>query len=72
MNLKKKFEINLTNFRAISDQLVGSEINHKKIRNDTVKYMRENEDDFKPFIEDNYENFLQNLQTLGEFGGNEV
>ena len=34
--------------------------------------MRENEEDFKPFIEDNYENFLQNLQTLGEFGGNEV
>ena len=59
-------------FRAISDQLLGFETNHKKVRTETVEYIRTNKDDFAPFIEEDLERFLTTLGTLGEFAGNEV
>jgi len=53
-------------------QLTGAESNHKKIRQEAVDFIRKNCDDFKPFIEDDFDAFLGNLGTLGEFAGNEA
>jgi hypothetical protein len=37
-------------FNALSDQLYGDQDRHQEIRQAVIKYMRENPDDFKPFI----------------------
>ena len=59
-------------FRAISDQLVGTEDNHKRIRQECVDFLRKNSEEFKPFVEEDYDSFLRSIGTLGEFAGNEV
>ncbi|KAH7370347.1 hypothetical protein BKA65DRAFT_471567 [Rhexocercosporidium sp. MPI-PUGE-AT-0058] len=38
-------------FRALSDQLYGHQERHENIRAKVVNYMRENPNDFKPFVE---------------------
>jgi len=48
-------------FRAISDQMTGKESNHRKFRRDAVDYVKNNKDDFAPFIEDDWDKFLSNL-----------
>ena len=53
-------------FRAISDQMTGKESNHRKFRRDAVDYVKNNKDDFAPFIEDDWDKFLSTLgQDLG-------
>ena len=59
-------------FRAISDQIWGSEVHHHRIRRDCVQFMKDYEDDFKPFIDGDFDAFLRETSTLGEFAGNEV
>ena len=34
--------------------------------------MSDNEEDFKPFIDGEFDAFLRETSTLGEFAGNEV
>ena len=53
-------------FRAISDQMTGKESNHRKFRRDAVDYVKNNKDNFAPFIEDDWDKFLSTLgQDLG-------
>ena len=59
-------------FRAIADQMTGSEKNHAKLRREAVDYVKLNRDDFAPFIEDSFDAFVANLNTSGEFAGNEA
>ena len=59
-------------FRAISDQMTGTEKNHAKLRREAVEYVKSNRDDFAPFIEDSFDDFVANLNTGGEFAGNEA
>jgi len=59
-------------FRAVSDQIWGSEVHHTRIRQDCVKFMSDNEEDFKPFIDGEFDAFLRETSTLGEFAGNEA
>ena len=80
-------------FRAISDQITGSEKSHLRFRREAVKacskinstvytltdwsyfehrkYVKENKDYFAPFIEE-FDDFVENLNTSGEFAGNEA
>ena len=37
-----------------------------------LEYCRKNKEDFAPFIEDGFEKFIANLETDGEFAGNEA
>jgi len=59
-------------FRSIADQLYGGELEHVALRAKTVEHMRENENDFKFFITDDvtYEDYLNEMGDLGEWGGN--
>jgi len=59
-------------FRAISDQMTGKESNHRKFRRDAVDYVKNNKDNFAPFIEDDWDKFLSTLGQDGEFAGNEA
>jgi hypothetical protein len=34
--------------------------------------LRKNSEEFKPFVEEDYDSFLRSIGTLGEFAGNEV
>ena len=52
-------------FRAISDQMTGTEKNHAKLRREAVEYVKSNRDDFAPFIEDSFDDFVANLNTGG-------
>ena len=51
--------------------MTGSERNHLKFRREAVDYVTANKDDFVPFIED-FDDFVSNLNTNGEFAGNEA
>ena len=51
--------------------MTGSEKNHLKFRREAVGYVTANKDDFAPFIED-FDDFVSNLNTNGEFAGNEA
>ena len=59
-------------FRAISDQISGAEDMHLELRNLSVDYMRDNSDDFQPFIEDDEEfnSYMQKMTNPGTWGGN--
>ena len=39
-------------FRALADQLRDGHTNHRILRRDVVAYMRENSDQFAPFLEE--------------------
>ncbi|XP_042217822.1 OTU domain-containing protein 3-like [Homarus americanus] len=60
-------------FRALGDQLDGTPNTHQKHRQDVVAYMRQNRNDFEPFVEDDvpFERHLSNLAELGTYGGND-
>jgi len=59
-------------FRAVSDQIWGTEVHHARVRQDCVKFISDNKEDFQPFIDGEFDDFLRETSTLGEFAGNEV
>lgn len=61
-------------FRALGDQLDGSERSHYKHRLDVVKFMSENRADFEPFVEDDipFERHVECLGCPGTYAGNDA
>ncbi|KAI9004808.1 hypothetical protein CLU79DRAFT_850150 [Phycomyces nitens] len=59
-------------FRALSDQYYGSDRKHKEIRQEVCRYMRDHEDDFRFFVEDDrsFEDHIRFMETNGTYGGN--
>lgn len=61
-------------FRAVSDQLYGSESRQRELRQQACRYMRDHETSFAPFIDtDSYSSFasyVQNMEVENRWGGN--
>ncbi|KAG1176077.1 hypothetical protein G6F70_003650 [Rhizopus microsporus] len=59
-------------FRALSDQYYGRDSKHKVIRQEICRYLKENEEIYKFFVEDDqsFDSHLNNMQQDGTFGGN--
>ena len=59
-------------FRAISDQVSGTEDMHTALRSLSVEFMRSHSEDFQPFIEDDadFQGYLTKMSSLGAWGGN--
>lgn len=60
-------------FRALGDQLDGSDQDHMGHRGAVVQYMRQHRSDFEPFVEDDisFDSHLSSLSENGTFGGND-
>jgi OTU domain-containing protein 3 len=59
-------------FRAVSDQMTGTQELHEVYRVQAVDFIRTHRDDFQPFIEDDepFEGYLSRMSRLGTWGGN--
>lgn len=59
-------------FRAVSDQLYGSESRHSELRQRACGYMRCHEDAFAPFIDDSksFASYVQHMERENVWGGN--
>eukprot|EP01017_Pseudomicrothorax_dubius_P002722 TRINITY_DN1019_c0_g1_i4.p1 TRINITY_DN1019_c0_g1~~TRINITY_DN1019_c0_g1_i4.p1 ORF type:complete len:364 (-),score=120.94 TRINITY_DN1019_c0_g1_i4:702-1793(-) len=58
-------------FRSIADQLEGTETNHKDYRMRAVDYMRDNPDDFRPYIDEDeikWDDYLAKMSKDAEWG----
>jgi len=60
-------------FRALGDQLNGDGQNHMEYRRVTVKYIRDNRDDFEPFMEEDmgkgFDDYTSQLEKDGTYAG---
>ena len=58
-------------FRALSHQLSlhSMEINHSQLRLDIVNFISKT-DDFKSFVTEDFDRYLENMRQNGTFGGN--
>ncbi|PKA49899.1 hypothetical protein AXF42_Ash019215 [Apostasia shenzhenica] len=58
-------------FRAIADQLEGTEEEHEKYRLMVVQYIKNHRVDFEPFIEDEvpFDEYCQNMEKDGTWAG---
>ncbi|PAA54614.1 hypothetical protein BOX15_Mlig013207g1 [Macrostomum lignano] len=61
-------------FRALGDQLEGSDALHLKHRADVVQYMLAHKDDFAPFVDDStsFEDYVRELARPGTYAGNDA
>lgn len=59
-------------FRALADQVEGSAKHHGRYRDEIVAFMRQDEERFKWFVEDDedWDDYLARLGRDGEWGGN--
>lgn len=61
-------------FSSVSDQLEGSEGNHRYYRQECVKFMRDHEDEFKWFLDEDEDGeigaYLDEMADDGTWGGN--
>ena len=59
-------------FRSVSDQIDNNQNNYKLYREMCINYMKENKDEFIPFIEDDepYDKYISRMEEDGEWGGN--
>jgi len=59
-------------FRSFADQLDGNQQQHRTYREKICQFMRENREDFEPFIIDQpFDDFLRSMAKDGTYGGNE-
>eukprot|EP00850_Spirogloea_muscicola_P012419 SM000080S22934 [mRNA] locus=s80:259401:265942:+ [translate_table: standard] len=58
-------------FRAVADQLEGSEDGHSKYRQDTVDFMEANREQFEPFVEDDepFDKYCKSMREDGAWAG---
>ena len=63
-------------FRAVADQLEGSESNQKKYRDNCVDYIQSHESEFKPFMEelkdksqDPFKEYCKKMRKDSTWGG---
>ena len=59
-------------FRSVSEQMEGNENNYQEYRDKCVDYMKENKDEFAPFIEDDepIDKYIDRMSENKEWGGN--
>lgn len=59
-------------FRAVCDQLEGSQGNYRQYRNEAIDYIVQNKDDFAPFIDDDqtFDEYIEEMSEDGIWGGN--
>lgn len=59
-------------FRSVSDQMEENENNYEEYRKKCVEYMKENKDDFSPFLEEEepIDTYIEKMSKNGEWGGN--
>ncbi|KAG2234837.1 hypothetical protein INT48_000500 [Thamnidium elegans] len=59
-------------FRALSDQYYGHDSNHKSIRQEICQFLKDNEEDYKFFVEDDqsFEHHIQCMSQNATYGGN--
>ncbi|KAL7321353.1 hypothetical protein PS15m_001130 [Mucor circinelloides] len=59
-------------FRSLSDQYHGHDGNHKAVRQEVCHYLRENEETYKFFVEDDqsFEHHVECMSQDATFGGN--
>lgn len=56
-------------FRSLSDQM-GESDKHREIRHEVVTYLREHEEEFRVFIEEDYQKYVERMSNNGVYGGN--
>ncbi|KAI8371550.1 uncharacterized protein BYT42DRAFT_72836 [Radiomyces spectabilis] len=59
-------------FRALSDQYYGTDENHGSIRQEICRYLRQHEEEYKFFVEDDqsFDHHVSCMENDGTFGGN--
>lgn len=57
-------------FRAIADQLTGIPGKYDAYRKAAVEFLKSNPDEYRVFIEENYEDYLKKMAKDGTWGGN--
>ncbi|KAI7856370.1 hypothetical protein BDC45DRAFT_549285 [Circinella umbellata] len=59
-------------FRALSDQFHGYDTEHKTIRHDICQFLKENQEEYQYFVEDDqpFDYHLECMKKEGTFGGN--
>ena len=59
-------------FRSVSEQAENDENNYKYYREKCIEYMKNNKDNFIPFIEDDepFEKYIERMSEDGVWGGN--
>jgi len=57
-------------FRSIADQVVGDQNRHMEFREKAVAFMRANQDDFAPFLEEDFDEYCEDMEERGTWGGN--
>ena len=59
-------------FRALSDQYYGHDTQYAQIRKEVCEFLKENEDEYKFFVEDDhtFEYHMDCMEDDGTFGGN--
>jgi len=57
-------------FRSFADQIERDESRHQEYRSKCINYMRENRDEFAVFMTEDYDEYLEEMSKLGEWGGN--
>ncbi|GAA5814957.1 hypothetical protein MFLAVUS_008460 [Mucor flavus] len=59
-------------FRALSDQYYGYDSNHKSIRQEVCQFLKDNEEEYKFFVEDDqsFEHHIQCMSQNATYGGN--
>lgn len=60
-------------FRALADQLDGTDDGHLRYRRIIAKYLADHREEFEPFVEDNrsFDEHVKELSKAGTFGGND-
>lgn len=58
--------------RALSDQYYGYDSNHKSIRQEICQFLKDNEEEYKFFVEDDqsFEHHIQCMSQNTTYGGN--
>ncbi|XP_028393840.1 OTU domain-containing protein 3-like [Dendronephthya gigantea] len=60
-------------FRALADQLDGTDDGHLRYRRIIAKYLADHREEYEPFVEDNktFDEHVRELNKAGTFGGND-
>jgi len=66
------FAVLILVIRSLSDQYHGHDGNHKAVRQEVCHYLRENEETYKFFVEDDqsFEHHVECMSQDATFGGN--
>ncbi|GAX75657.1 hypothetical protein CEUSTIGMA_g3101.t1 [Chlamydomonas eustigma] len=55
-------------FRALSNELYGTQEDHVKVRGDVVQYIKDHADDFSPFLDEDFNAYVKAMSKSGTWG----